>query len=165
MKISDSQFAEPGGGSRRLIDKEAPPAGGYFTSFATSKGGNERVAPKSEIAEHISSHYDESQSFLHSPQFKESGAKDTDIYQGKWVPDNDDDAFLDVSRHFPGKGGSSRIAALKMGVNHAQIAVWDANNDKSEDLLHTSGPLAGKPTQLGSMVKQLSRGRNRRQTA
>lgn len=150
-KITDEEFSEPGGGSRRLMDKSAPPEGGFFTSFADDKGGHSTVVSGADLPKHIGEHYEQSQSFFNSPQFAASGASKGDIYQGKWVDGGT--GYLDISRHFPGNSTSSRKAALMMGINHEQIAVWNANKDKEERLRYSDG----SPTPLRRGLRNISR--------
>lgn len=134
--ISDEEFAGPGGGSRRLSDKTKGPDKGYYVSVGVKKGKTpamgggleESVSTGDGLVGAIASHYSRSQPFLDSlPESHKDSA-----FQGKWVPKVDgsegDEATLDISKNMP-----SRHAALLMGIEENQKAIWDAKRGATPD--------------------------------
>lgn len=126
--VSDEDFSQLPGGSRRLSDKSAGPEEGYYVSrdpdVSVARGGSDETIPgANNDPTVVASHYAKVMSegaMTAQPQHDPD-----DVYQGTWEAGAN--RFLDVSDRY-GMHTAGLMHALQHGMANVQWAMWGAHN-------------------------------------
>lgn len=132
--LSDSQFAERDGASRRLSDKSEGPKSGYYVSrdpdtHVSAGGSNEIAEPITQSnAAVVGHHFDEA---------NREGARTAiphhnpdEVYQGGWQYGGKQ--YLDVSDRYS-RSTSGLMHALQNGMANVQLGMWTGHGPKGKE--------------------------------
>lgn len=135
-KLTHSEFAAQGGGSRRFADATEGPTSGFYVSRHPSEGGETKVSGTATATD-IASHW-----ATNKRRVLESGKNPREVYQGLWKSDGT--SYLDVSDRV-----GTQTAAISKGLKNNQKAAYNANVGVS---LHLNPQGASSPDRSAASI-------------